>query len=334
MADAVQTPPAEPTTVPIGSLESVSAYREARSKGLTSVPVEAPAVTEPPAESPAEPAPKPDEKADEKLAADAKADQEPDPASEAGKELAKRRTSLQERINKALEKQRLAEQRAEAAERRAAELEAKSRGPEPAKTEPKKPDGPPRPRLADYTAKIGADGGPVDYEDAVVAWKDADDDWKAARSAEASTVEQATRAHEQAVASYLDRLDAFRARTPDFDAVVLDAVTVSPEMEAVILRSEHGPAMVYALAQDPKAQARVRALPVPLQIYELGKLEARITGHADATRVSGPSAVAAPESKAPAPPKPVGSRSTGASTADPSQINSVADWRRRRAEFA
>jgi hypothetical protein len=82
-AAAVETPVTETpaTPIPLGQLESVAEYRERRSKGETGEPVEAVAA-EP--VKPAEPAAK---------AAD------PDPASEAGKELAKQKGSLQARID-------------------------------------------------------------------------------------------------------------------------------------------------------------------------------------------------------------------------------------------
>lgn len=326
MSEAVQTSETAPATVPIGSLDSVAAYRDARSKGLSEIPVETPK-----ADPPAEPEP-------EKPAVEAEAQAEPekddaDPASAAGRELAKKRNSLQERINQAVAKQRDAERRAEELAAKLAEKERTAAPPakaDAAKAEPAKPSGPPRPLLKDFEAKIGSDY--AEYADAVVAWKDADDDWKSARAKEASIAQERTRAREQAVASYFDRLDSYRASTPDFDAVVPASFSVPTEhMEEAILTSANGPALVYHLAQHPAETARIAALPPGLQLYEMGKLDASVSRPADA-KPSGPSA-AVVETKAPPPPKPVGSRSTTASTADPATINSVADWRRKRAEF-
>lgn len=221
---------------------------------------------------------------------------EPDPASEAGKTLAKHRRSLQGRIDGLVKARSDAEARAEAAERRARELEQRSAGGQP---EPRQPQylTRPKPVLDEFSNE----------SDPYAAWLEAVADWKAdeklAARDQASSQAYAQRAHQDVVATYQKRLDDVRTKHADFDAVIAENadLEVSPVMREYILTDERGPEMQRYLCLNHEDHARIMGLSPARQLVELGKLEARL----DAAS-SGP-AQKPVVTKAKPPIKPVGS---------------------------
>lgn len=304
-----ETPPVPetpiPATIPIGALESVAEYRKASAEGLTEVPN--PAVP-PPAEK-AETAP---------------AEKEPDPASEAGKELAKKRTSLQARIDQAVAQQRAAEARAAAAEAKLAEREA-------AKGEPKADAATaagyytrPEPSVDEIGTKYATY---EEYTKDLAKWAYQEERAKERIEDQQTQAQQTQR---DVLTKAQARIDAFKTDHADYDEVVAGAImpqgaVAGPAIIEYLNHSEMGPQLAYALGKDPTELARIALLPPGFAIAALGKLEGKL--EAPATEP------AAAVSHAPAPPKPVGGRGSGKAAQDPSEINSLADWRKRRADF-
>jgi hypothetical protein len=319
---------------------------------LTSKPVEKPAETsdETPAESP--PAAEGEESETEPAERQA--------ASEAGRLLAKRKNKIQEQIDAEIRRKHEARLDAEAEEARLyqlrkqrEELEAATTPPAPpaAKapaTDPGAPLGRPEPTLdavdengkakyatyEDYLSDHAAWG----KEEAILAARKVLDDEKLA---ERDRIERdsTTRVVHERLATYNASLEEFKKAHVDFDAVFQDAkdavqetlVGLGPQALKVIdgytvFDAEDGPALTYYLLKHPDELKAIAMKAPPQQLVHLARLEKDIRP-AGAKR-TGPSAVAAVETRAPAPIKPVGSGPT-ATTVSPDE-ESYQDYKARR----
>lgn len=319
----------------------------------------------------ADPAPKGDDDEDDDTA-------EPDAASEAGRALARHKSRLQKRIDKVTYEKHTAyserdreRQRAEALARELEALKAGKTEPAKAEPEPAKVETPvaakfdkPRPKQEDFETFD-------EYEKAVDTWRDEKAEFIADQKAEAkiqarekaakdaadkAAAEQALRERE---AAKQDRIQAARAKYPDWDTVAAKAadLQISGTMIAHIEASEMGAELAYYFATHPEEAERVANIKgYERAILEMGKLEARIEAGligaasdvppaASTTVVETPApapepvAVAAgpatattpriPVSRAPAPmTRPVGSGTTG-TTKDPANMTyqEYKDWR-------
>lgn len=98
---------------------------------------------------------------------------------------------------------------------------------------------------------------------------------------ERRTREQAQQQARQTVErSFESRAQEFARTVPDFDAKLdslTSAVQFSPETVEVIGMSEHGPAVVYHLAQHLDVADRISRLPTHLAAAELARIEAKVT---------------------------------------------------------
>lgn len=80
------------------------------------------------------------------------------------------------------------------------------------------------------------------------------------------------------------RADAIK-QIPDYEAVAESPdVMVSPHMGAIIVHSELGPQMAYHLGKNPQEAARIAALPLGQQIFEMGRISAAVTQSASKTK--------------------------------------------------
>lgn len=235
----------------------------------------------------------------------------PPDATEAGKTLAGRKKSLQERLAEetyAREENRRRAERAEAdalaLRQRMADLEAGrvplAKPPDPPPIETKTPEPPPKPKLEDFS------GQPDPYG----AWVEALSDWKsdraiekvraevaAARTQDQQQTQAATAAAQQAetnrrlVESYNQRSQQFAASVEGGTAKYLEtvqtainalandprgAVAPPPLMQAHLVESDHGPALFYHLVQDQEEYRRIVALPAGKMITALGRYEERL----------------------------------------------------------
>lgn len=200
---------------------------------------------------------------------------------------------------------------AEAARKQVAEaLESiKALTPKP----PPEPIAEPRPARDDYAS-------PEAYDAATDQWAARGAELAAARArteTEAATkaaAETAARtAAETAQADFVARTEtAWQERrtkaiaeTPDFIEVTeSDAVAISEPMGFAIKTADNGPAMAYHLGKNPAEAARIMALPMGLQMVEMGRL---------AERLATPSRTVV--SRAPAPISPIAGTNEIATTA-------------------
>jgi len=135
----------------------------------------------------------------------------------------------------------------------------------------------------------------------------------------------ADRAQTEALDTYQQKLAEFRKRTPDFDAVYAEAKEDVQEIQQRLgpasldvidlyttRDADHGPAIVHYLVTHPDEMERIAALPAPLQLAQLGRLDERL---GNVTHGSLPTVP--PVTRAPEPMRPLGSSPTPAVTPDP-----------------
>lgn len=312
IAAAVETPvvetPAPP--VPLGELNSVAEYMERRSKGETGEPVETPVVK--PEETPVKAG-------------------EPDPASEAGKELAKQKGSLQARIDELTRKngeserqyrQREAELLAEIA---AAKVNAKPA--EPAA----QPDA-----KAEYKRIMALPGAPKvsdfdTYEEFQFAASLFVTDVRSGERDQRQRAESATRGAAEAQ----DRVyEAAKAAHADVDEVMTAFVNAgnafAPVVQDVVMNHPLGHEIAYVLAKDPAKHAAIAAIKHPaLALIELGKVIAAI----EAKPAAKVEPVVKKVSSAPAPVEPVTPGETSTGRPDPANITSIKTWEKERKNY-
>ena len=135
---------------------------------------------------------------------------------------------------------------------------------------------------------------------------------------QAAQAQQATQAVEQAFAT---RTTAFKAATPDFDAVVMNPAlpTLSRSSVSLIKASESGPQIIYHLAKRPDEAVRIARMSPEHQAMALGRIEAGLS--APATTAKNP---ATSTTRAPNPLTPTTGRGNSPSV-DPAKL-STKDW--------
>lgn len=205
--------------------------------------------------------------------------------------------------------------RAKAAEERAQALEAQLAAINDRLdklTEENKPKEVAQPQRADFQS-------PEEHEAALVKW--ASD--KAATEERAKVLSEQQRQTQEAKSkavldTFTERKAAFEADHPDFDDVVYaDDVKIAPAMTQAILEAEDGPAIAYYLGQNPEVAERINGLSMAQQVYEIGKISAKLSAPA-------------PRPKLAAPIKPLGTRQS-AGPKDPADM-SMAEYAAYRAE--
>lgn len=305
MSEAVAVADAPAVEVkPLGSLESVAEFRARRTEGDTGEPVAAakPTATD----------------LNPEAATTAGSPVEPDPASEAGKALAAKKGSLQARIDEYTARIRESERRETALR---AELEAAKAGrvaeqPKAPVVDPNDPE-PDQNSFDDYAKFVKAQAR-----------------WEARQELREynARVGQAEQARSNATAQ--ERVSAAaKAAHPDFDTTIDEFAQAghrfSPATAEAILNHPLGHELAYALAKDPAANARLNAAPnLYVAGIEVGKILAGLTVPVVAAVVAAPAV-----SKAPEPVKPVTGATSASGKTDPKNMNSVAEFRKRRAEF-
>lgn len=142
--------------------------------------------------------------------------------------------------------------------------------------------------------------------------------------------ERAAYQQQQTVQTYQQRADAYAKDHPDFLEAVGNATDVLLPQAAldVIQRHPLGPALAHHLATHRDVAARLATLPPAELFLALGEVVAEVG------RPAPPPPAPKPITQAPAPITPIGGSATGPTTRDPKEINSVSEWRSRRAEFA
>lgn len=184
-----------------------------------------------------------------------------------------------------------AEQRAEALQRQIDELQGKKSG-GGASTG----DGKPQP---ENFKTVG------EYTEALVEYHAREAGKKSRANAE--TEHRQAQAN-QVIAGFVDRQEAFKKATPDYEEVLESADFEVPQItQQYLVESEMGPQLAYHLAKNPDVVTSLRKLSPARQLAELGKLEAKLEVK------PAPQAGSSPKndvSKAPAPIQPLEAKST------------------------
>lgn len=198
------------------------------------------------------------------------------------------------RFSELTEQRRKAEERAAAAERERDELRAKL-NPKPVEE-------------AIATEAVGPKPDPKDYPD---AFKFAADlaEWsanKALHDRDKADAEKAAKAEqEKVVTAFSERVKAAKEALPDYDEkLAASEVSVSDAVRDAIIESEHGPKILYALADDPALAKKLGGMSVLQQLVEIGKMTAKFDTPAEAAREPQPEPEK-PRPRAPAPITPV-----------------------------
>jgi hypothetical protein len=319
---AVVAPVAEstPATIPIGSLNDVASYREARDKGLNEVPnPAAPAKVETPVPTPKEPT------ADQ---AQVEADSsKPDAElSEAGRKLRAHRSDarkqkIQQEINDAIRERETLRREIEALRTQ----RTPSPTPEGGKPGPTQ-EAPAPSAFPTYEAWLEKNPNGT-YEDYTDARTDFRFEQRQQAESAARQRDEASRTERELIEGYATKAQDARTRYADFDAVVGQDLPISEVMSQAMFRSDVGADLAYALGKDPDLCKRIAALPPAAALIAMGKLEATIEARS-AGKPTTP-----PVTAAPAPVPVVGGTGSVQGSRDPKDINSVAEWNKRRDEF-
>lgn len=160
-------------------------------------------------------------------------------------------------------------------------------------------------------------------------WREADRHYTVETARRALATEQQQQQLQQALVA---REQAFKAQHPDYDERVNTALRgkVAPHVQQALMLLPEGPALAYALAQQPQTLTRLNQLPPPAMMYELARLAPlaatppAATGPAPVLPVS-PTEASSPAPVLPPPPTPLSGSGQGVAPDIP------ADW--SQAEF-
>lgn len=202
----------------------------------------------------------------------------------------KPKKTVQDRINKAIKGQRAAERRVAALEAENATLKAGTKAP---LTDDKKPannapaDGAPDPKKFEY--------GELDsnYIRALARYEAKQEIADAAKNQQTEKLTaQQQDAKEKFEAAKAEFEDSGNELYEDFDEVVMQgardkAWPLSDTLGAVLMTSEYGPKIAYALASDPKEAKRVFDLAPMRQVAWLGRREAALEAESAGSGASG-----------------------------------------------
>lgn len=211
----------------------------------------------------------------------------------------KKKETYQEGIDRLTRARREAER--DAAHWREVALARQQPAPTPSPIQPPPSNFPARPTLDQFETTTA-------YEDALLDWRDT------VKATQTRAVQQQA-AQQTALKTFDQRAKTLRETHEDFDEVI-EAPVFSPLMRHTLLNSENGPEIAYhlGLPQNREEADRIRALPVEMQPYELGKLETKLLLAKGTKKVPG----------APSPIKPVG-MTGGGTEKDPSKMT-TAEW--------
>lgn len=141
---------------------------------------------------------------------------------------------------------------------------------------------------------------------------------------------------QETVDAYVKRQNAFKAENPDFEVALAKAadLQVSNDVRDAIIESEVGPRILLHLAQNPEFVVKLAHLPIKTQMREIGKLEAKLEAlpaKADAPQAPPvkPAAAAQEISRAPAPITPL----KGSDTTPDVKVDSNGEFYGTAAEY-
>lgn len=112
-----------------------------------------------------------------------------------------------------------------------------------------------------------------DYIEALVDWKS---EKKLEHRERLREQDRQKSEYEKTVSQHQERLKSFRESHPDFDDYLEEIkMPISPAVESLLIGSEKGPELMYALAKNVKEYERINSLPPVLAAMELGKFSAQ-----------------------------------------------------------
>lgn len=125
-----------------------------------------------------------------------------------------------------------------------------------------------------------ADKKPVftDYND-LELYAEAVSNWTAAKAVrDALSERDREQGNRTVLERYQQKVDSFKAITPDFDAVFadLDDVQLEPDLLQAVLEADEGPALAYHLAKNLSEVRRLNSMTPAQRLMALGKLEATL----------------------------------------------------------
>lgn len=167
---------------------------------------------------------------------------------------------------------------------------------------------------------------PEDFEDHD-SYVDALTDWKLdqkLKERDGKTKEAELRTEQQKqVTTFQERVAVARTQYEDFDEVMEDAedVPLSAAVQEVLLNSDQGAELMYALAKDKAELARICKLSPIQAAKELGKIEAKLMKQAETSDKQQAAAQPAKTTQAPKPVTPVGTKSSGGTTKSPDEMS-------------
>lgn len=165
-----------------------------------------------------------------------------------------------------------------------------------------------------------------EYVEALVEWKA---DQKIESERQKSRERSVKTEYQQTIQSFQTKAKEFAKSHKDYEEVIseVDDVILSPALHDLILESELGPELQYALSKNREELERINALPYGQAARAIGRFETTLI------KPSTESKVETKTTKAPAPIKPLGTGGTGAAKKSLSDPNiSQRDYERLRDE--
>lgn len=227
------------------------------------------------------------------------------------KTIKKANSKIEKRFAELTTQRNEAKARADAAEKKAAELEAKLK-PEPIKIEDKE-----KPNPSNYT-------DPYKYAEDLAEWsakkvlKERD---------ESDRKEKIENERKRVIDSWNERMEAIKKEIPDYsEKIASSEVVVSNDIRDAILDSDVGPKILLHLAENPDEATKIGKMTVGKALIALGRIEAKLSTPVKESLASDtetkPIAREAEVSKAPSPISPL----KGASAPADLPINSKGEW--------
>lgn len=224
---------------------------------------------------------------------------------------------LNERMSKMTQDRKDAIARAETAERRAAELEAKLNPPAVI-------EAPDKPNPKDFTDAF-------EYAEALSKWsvKDALD----AQAREADNRKEAER-RGKVTETWNKQADSLRTEIPTFDTDLETGegrdVNLHNAVVEAMVESDNGRRIQHYLVTNKAEAERIAALSIPSAIREIGKLDAKFTKAPESNlNTTKPETIAREISKAPPPPTPLKAANAPVQT----KVDANGNWTGTYAEF-
>lgn len=152
----------------------------------------------------------------------------------------------------------------------------------------------------------------AEYTDALTDWKFEQREAKTREAKQSEERKKLIEAHNSRVESYAKSQDDFWDVIED-----VDDIEASPALTELILESENGPALMYEIAKNRQEFERINVLGPIAAAREIGKIEARLSLSQAQQTGTKKSTI----TKASAPLKTVGNKSSGGSTKSPDEMD-------------